>query len=107
MLDEPESKEDISRLLHDTNQAMNAELSRADGLVIVDGEFQEIKETPPSQAFEAAFSEAPRPIKFRFRLETHKGAEPIAGRLRLRILGKIVHQMGEGEYIDIFPIAIF
>jgi hypothetical protein len=106
-LSEPESQEDVKRLEQGASQAMIRQLSRAEGLAILDGLFQEAAGPPENQTFETTFSAAPRVIKFRFHLKPQARGEPITGRLHLRVLGTIIHQMGEGNHMDIFPIAIF
>jgi hypothetical protein len=103
----PETKEELTRLQQGANRSMQVELSRAGGLVIFDGAFRKIVDTPDNQSFEALFANAPRRITFRFAFGTQKKAGLIKEGGRLRVFGNIIHQLDRGSYVEILPIAVF
>jgi len=104
---QPQTKEELKRLQEGANRSMQVELSRASGLVIFDGSFRKIVETPDNQIFEALFAKTPRRITFRFALGAQKKASPIKEGGRLRVFGSIIHELESGGYVEILPIAIF
>jgi len=86
---------------------MQNELNHLGGLVVLEEVFNRMEGPNGSQSFEAIFSESPIKIAFRFSLQTRQQSEPIKDGLRLRVFGNVIHPLNKGEYIEVFPIAIF
>jgi hypothetical protein len=102
-----EDKKDIQGLKRQVDLSMQNELNHLGGLVVLEEVFNRMEGPNGSQSFEAIFSESPIKIAFRFSLQTRQQSEPIKDGLRLRVFGNVIHPLNKGEYIEVFPIAIF
>lgn len=99
-----EWEESNKKLWTDTlNRNLQVELSKASGLIVFEGDFRKPAQSSGGRVFEATFGNIPRRITFRFSLLGLQKAEPIIDGLNLRIFGSIIHQLGDGNYIEILP----
>jgi hypothetical protein len=86
---------------------MMEELSKVSGFVLIEGNFRRYTDPNGGVYFSEEFSNAPRPISFRFRIRDWGKAQPITDGMKLRVYGNITHQLGSTDYIEVNPVAIF
>jgi hypothetical protein len=86
---------------------MTDELSNGSAFILVEGIFRRHSEPSGGVYFSEEFSSTPRPISFRLTLTDSTSLQAISDGMRLRVYGNITHPLGNSDYIEVHPVAIF